>query len=239
MNPSPSLLPGVANHTYPARFDGTPAMIRSNHPDSAQLGVDRERERRVLEAIRSRPWAPEVIHWSPERLVTRFVPGPHPASGQHTPLYTLAHYLRQVHDTPVPEDIPTLDMRDTLRHLMARAAPLPDTLRQQVADLIRTWRPTGRRVLCHHDWHPGNIVVHRGHWVILDWEYAAVGDPLTDIASAALGFRLGEPGRRRLARLMGIANADLEAACTLMQAVNDLWSRVIRTLPVVTSRADA
>lgn len=41
--------------------------------------------------------------------------------------------------------------------------------------------PTVGKCLCHGDFHPGNILVEGGKPVVIDWEYASVGDRFDDI----------------------------------------------------------
>ncbi len=46
-------------------------------------------------------------------------------------------------------------------------------------------RSPNRPVLLHGDYWPGNFLFHEGHLVaVIDWEDAAIGDPLVDLATA-------------------------------------------------------
>lgn len=51
--------------------------------------------------------------------------------------------------------------------------------------------PDGTAV-CHMDVHMLNVIVHRGRPVLIDWVLAARGNPLADVAVAALQLRFGE-----------------------------------------------
>ena len=44
----------------------------------------------------------------------------------------------------------------------------------------------GQRRLCHFDFHPGNILVSHGGWVVVDWLGAASGPPAADFARTLL-----------------------------------------------------
>jgi Ser/Thr protein kinase RdoA (MazF antagonist) len=44
----------------------------------------------------------------------------------------------------------------------------------------------GRRVLCHFDLHPGNVIVGRDGWVVIDWMTASSGPSAADFARTLL-----------------------------------------------------
>jgi aminoglycoside phosphotransferase (APT) family kinase protein len=44
----------------------------------------------------------------------------------------------------------------------------------------------GRRVLCHFDLHPGNVIVGSDRWVVIDWLTASSGPPDADFARTLL-----------------------------------------------------
>jgi len=51
----------------------------------------------------------------------------------------------------------------------------------------------GRRALCHFDLHPGNVIVSRTGWVVIDWTTASAGPPDADFARTLV---LDPPGAR-------------------------------------------
>lgn len=104
---------------------------------------------------------------------------------------------------------------------------------QRIAVLDRLEKLPEGDILCHGDFHPGNIVVETDRSVILDWMTAASGNPIADVArtllllqSAALPEHLPTPlklllkvGRSQMARsyqarylqLSGISKDDIAA----------------------------
>ena len=44
----------------------------------------------------------------------------------------------------------------------------------------------GRRLLCHFDLHPGNVIVGPDRWVVIDWMTASSGPPDADFARTVL-----------------------------------------------------
>ena len=104
---------------------------------------------------------------------------------------TMADTLASIHRVDI-EILPTLP---------ERRDPLPDAIGFLPEDnewlQLRIWLErqadtacTGPSVLLHGDFWPGNLL-WRGNKIaaILDWEDAAVGDPLSDIAGACLELR--------------------------------------------------
>jgi aminoglycoside phosphotransferase (APT) family kinase protein len=74
-----------------------------------------------------------------------------------------------------------------LDHYGDRARLLNDTaLIKAVEDLARTCAPVDRRVVCHGDLHPFNILNNDGALTVLDWTAARVADPAYDVAFTAL-----------------------------------------------------
>jgi aminoglycoside phosphotransferase (APT) family kinase protein len=55
-----------------------------------------------------------------------------------------------------------------------------------VDHLVATRPPTERRVICHGDLHPFNVLQHSGELTVLDWTAAQIADPAYDVAFTAL-----------------------------------------------------
>jgi aminoglycoside phosphotransferase (APT) family kinase protein len=97
---------------------------------------------------------------------------------------------------PLPELFdylqPTADSGPLLAHLHARAGSAYD----------------GERVLLHGDYWPGNLLWRNGRLAaILDWEDAALGDPLSDVASCRLEL-LWKYGREAVSRFTAAYTGD-------------------------------
>lgn len=116
----------------------------------------------------------------------------------------MAEALAHIHSAPVA-GLPALPLRqDPLPELFAYLPldPAFETLRQRLSRLSDTGYD-GVPVLLHGDFWPGNLL-WRGQELmgVLDWEDAAVGDPLSDVACAALELRyvVGSEGAERFLR---------------------------------------
>ena len=81
----------------------------------------------------------------------------------------------------LPRDLPSTPETDRMRETLAnRAPPSP-------ASPASPASPTGRPALLHGDFWPGNILWnHRAVAAVVDWEDAAVGDPLSDLAGCRI-----------------------------------------------------
>jgi aminoglycoside phosphotransferase (APT) family kinase protein len=101
---------------------------------------------------------------------------------------------------------------------------LPEALRRELTDLLARVG-TGRRGVCHFDFHPLNVIVAPDGWVVIDWLGVAWGPPLADLArTLVIWGRSEEPpviDFMRRVRRHGLAQrgADDEAC--------DAWVRVL------------
>ncbi len=81
---------------------------------------------------------------------------------------------------------------------------------------------TGRPVLCHGDWHLGQLARHAGHggWVLIDVDDLGLGDPAWDLARPAMWFGAGLLGPGEWARFLG---AYRSAGGTAVPPDGDPW----------------
>lgn len=100
----------------------------------------------------------------------------------------MAELLACVHALPL-EHAPALPEReDPIAGLLEFLGPDRAQLRARLAE--RTVELTPRRTFLHGDFWPGNVLWRDGEVVaLLDWEDAAVGDPLSDVACCRLELR--------------------------------------------------
>jgi thiamine kinase-like enzyme len=88
-----------------------------------------------------------------------------------------------------------------------------------------------RKALFHSDLHHSNLIERAdGRLFLLDWEYAAVGDPLFDPACVLAYYPQATPHAQDLLAAAGLANraapAMLEHATWLYVLLAFLWDRV-------------
>lgn len=111
-----------------------------------------------------------------------------------------------------------------------------EQLAQLLAESERRSQDSGasdrRPVLAHSDLHGSNLVDGGPLWLI-DWEYAALADPLHDVACVLAYYPQAAPHAARLLAALGLERAAtpgaLEAAVWLFQLLVFLWYRARRT----------
>jgi len=129
----------------------------------------------------------------------------------------LATTLHAVHALPVPPGA-LGDYRpwglDDLTELPPRWSG-PDVW-SHALEIARRTVPAHRRVLCHRDFHPGNVLWHRGRVSgVVDWTHACIGPAAADVAHCRLnltllfGLEIADDFARRYGPLDDLAWFDL------------------------------
>lgn len=211
-------LPGGVSATVTALTLDTGRTVVIRQPGGTP---DLEPERRLLAALRPHLPVPEPLACGPGWLATALVdgaPDPGPAD-----LAAFARQLRAIHAVPLA----------ALDPLPARPLALePSTLAAQrtiAAALDHLAPPLTAPHLLHGDYWPGNLLWRDGRVVaVVDWEMAAQGDPLSDVATARLEilWSRGLEAMHEFTRLYGPTDPRALAAW-------DLWTahRKLRRLP--------
>jgi aminoglycoside phosphotransferase (APT) family kinase protein len=78
--------------------------------------------------------------------------------------------------------------KEVLERRIQRATRAPTALRTAASQQLATL-PDGT-ALCHGDYHMGNVLLGQQGPVVIDWENAAIGDPLADIARTRLVLQM-------------------------------------------------
>lgn len=94
----------------------------------------------------------------------------------------LAELHARMHDTTGVEGMPS--QQERLESKIKQAKGLSVALRESLLQAL-DGMPTGDR-LCHGDFHPWNVLMIAGGAVVIDWDSAACGNPLADVARAAV-----------------------------------------------------
>jgi thiamine kinase-like enzyme len=155
-------------------------------------------------------------------------------------LQRVAQRLGELHRIPVPPGWAARDdwRFDILRHvqsrwsrLQARAAaadisPLAVRVQEAAAQFAVTQNRQRPLALLHLDAHAGNLLAG-DDLVLLDWEYASLGDPLWDLASWLAPLPVTERQGLQLIQAAGRAGdtswQELRAARALFTLLNELW----------------
>jgi thiamine kinase len=233
---------GVTNDSWLVRTASAAIVVRINNPHAQTLHVDRSVEGEVLRIVAAAGIGPEVLLCDPKRhvLVTRYLGPTCTADDMHAPerIERLARLLRKLHALPASPSVSPLrwgdvvaDYAATLTTLNPDAALLDPDRKSRVLALAAQIESAPRsHALCHNDIHHLNLI-DAGELRLLDWEYAAVGDPYFDLASAAFYAEFNMEERALLLRAYeGRVDATmlqhLSKACAVFEYVHDLWHEV-------------
>jgi len=218
---------GITNHNVKVtRPDGV-VVLRVAGKDTDLLGIDRTVELAATRAAAEVGVGPEVVDFvEPEGwLVTRFVEGSNPPPErlrEPEQLRRVARALRAFHHGPaIPGRFDGLEVVEAYRDTaVERGAVVPDAfasaheLARRIAELRADQPPRA----CHNDLLNANFIDDGERLVIVDWEYAGMGDPFFDLANFAVNNGLDGEGEAELLEAYG--SADVQAL-TLMRFMSD------------------
>lgn len=224
---------GITNQNYRVDVAGESFVLRIGGTGTHLLGIDRGREHACTAIAAQLGVGAEVVRFlaADDALVTRFIVGegitPEKAA-QPDILSRIVEAMRHYHAGP---DFPgTFSPFATVRtyHALAldygvtfpEVLPLVLSLMEQIERAIgpvHTPRP------CHNDLLASNFIDDGQTIRILDWEYAAMGDPFFDLGNFAVNQELDEQQCTLLLRhyFGEVHSADL-AHLHLMQLGSDL-----------------
>jgi thiamine kinase len=201
---------GHANRSWLLAGRGHKLVLRVPVEDTRALGVERDAELAAIEAAAHAGIAPRIVEFdaSSGLLLSEYVEGRlWSRADAHDPaaVARLAQRLRTLHGVEPPARARHLEYARLIgdyRMGLARQSPRSaGSYRALAADADRHLAAiaAGRRVraLCHNDLHHRNIIEGRA-LVLIDWEYAAVGDPMFDLASIACYHDFEAHERRHL-----------------------------------------
>jgi thiamine kinase-like enzyme len=239
---------GITNHNVKVtRPDGV-VVLRVAGKDTDLLGIDRTVELAATRAAAEAGVGPEVVDFvEPEGwLVTRFVPGAIPrleTLREPEQLRRVARALRAFHQgPPLPGRFDALEVVEAYRDTaVERGAVLPAAFAaaHELARRIAALRAEQPPRPCHNDLLNANFIDDGERLVIVDWEYAGMGDPFFDLANFSINHELDAEGRAvLLAAYAGDAHAAGLAALDLMRFMSDFREAMWGVVQGVVSELD-
>jgi thiamine kinase-like enzyme len=233
---------GITNRNFRVALGESEYVVRRPGKDTDLLGIDRAAERLANGAAAELGIAPAIAASLEQCLVTEYVASS-PLSAQEVAAATveIAASLRAFHESdvllPVRFHVPDLlDSYATIVHARGGELPAQYAEAQAVAERIDAALALHEPRPCHNDLLTSNMIRARegDRILIVDWEYAGMGDPRFDLGNlsvgnefdeatddALIGAYYGEPpdDRKRAAlKLMRVLSDAREAAWGVVQA---------------------
>ena len=228
---------GPTNASYLLEQAGAQYVLRLDKPDAAKLGLNRGNENLVCQVVADAGLAPEPLYFDPAAgiYLRRYLPGRSWVdSDLASPvnLERLARLLRELHSlAPVGA---TFDPLAAARRYAAQLGSeksqailrRSEKLMQQIA--ADSMGPA----LCHNDLVCHNVLEGK-RLMLIDWEYAGIGDPFFDLAVVVRHHGLDEKLMHDFlqAYLERPASAQetshLRLQCNFYQFLLELWELIV------------
>jgi thiamine kinase-like enzyme len=198
---------GITNRNF--LVQPGPLVLRLGGENTQLLGIDRELEHTVTAWAAQAGLGAELICCEPSQdlLVTRFITGKTLTSSDAADpevLRELAALLRLLHQGPaLPGSFSPFQVARTYHQsAVDRGVDFPESLPEvwRRMELLELSLQGGAVCCCHNDLLGANFIHDGQGWRLLDWEYAAMGDPFFDLGNFAVNQGLDEEGCRILLR---------------------------------------
>jgi len=199
---------GITNRNFRVTFGDEDYVVRRPGKDTELLGIDRTAERLANEAAARLGIAPAVAIALEDCLVTRYVSCRPIGAGELAEgVEELARDLRAFHDCGA--QLPSrFFVPELLEHyaaiVRARGGVVPGEYDEAVLVVARICDavPAADLRPCHNDLLRGNVIraSASGRLMIVDWEYAGMGDPRFDLGNLSVNNAFDEATDERLLR---------------------------------------
>jgi thiamine kinase len=230
---------GLTNHSYLLQSGPDQWVLRCNALNSAELGIDRQREQQILALTATQKLSPTPMYTnaSHDYLISPYL-HPWQLDIEH-PLLTrddielLASRVRQLHDWNVSDaTVYSLNYRQHSQNYLHLIVEHRSQLTDEIAALQQMEQPfleqfqnsIERSVLCHNDLSPVHWRWQDNELCLIDWEYASLGDAAFDVAVLVQKWQLNESQIDRfLACYGGVSRQRLQLAQRVNGYISKLW----------------
>jgi len=224
---------GITNRNYCVRVDGEPFFVRLAGEETEALGIDRDNERAAVEAAAAAGVGPGVVAFLPEHgcLITEWIEGtPVPPEDlrRRAMLARLVRSIQAFHGcSKIPGEFSPFRVVELYREsaerrgveipevywwLLERAREVEGVLRQDPTPL----RP------CHNDLLNANFLLRDDRVMIVDYEYAGMGDVFFDLGNLSVNNDFDDDTDLSLLELyFGAATPSRVARLKLMRLMSD------------------
>lgn len=187
---------GLTNDNYKVSFGATSYFVRCNCGQNQLLESSLEREWICASLAAEAELAPKIIYYEPAEgvMLSNFICSQAEEINLRDSLtmQKFCDLVRSLHnlDVKFPSQFNPIDsIHNYVKNAHAIGAPLPpiicDLMLPWIVQLEQTINLQTKKVPCHLDLHHGNVLDDGNQMWLIDWEYAAMGDPLFDLATAA------------------------------------------------------
>lgn len=243
---------GTVNTSFRVDTRAGSFVLRLNGVAGALLGADHAREARLHAAAAVSGVAPELIYADLEQrfMIMRCVDGAAwDASdfGRPERLRELGATLRTLHaispPTVAPFNLAAILQGHSAKIIDAQPAErgLLESLMEEAGTALALCARGGRATaIVHNDLYHSNLIDGE-HLYLIDWEYAAVADPIFDPACVLAYHPHAEPYAQELLDAAGLAEVPLAVlfrARFLFMLLSFLWYRLRRLTAEVTATAE-
>ncbi len=224
---------GITNRNFRVDIAGQSFVVRLSGKDTELLGIDRAAEHEAAMAAATAGVAPEVVAYLPElrALVTSFVQADPLPPEDLERREVLEQVVRSVKSIHAMASIPsTFDAFRVVREYRTVAEEhgvrAPDEYGSALAFADRIERAFGRAPTpprpCHNDLLNANFLVKGGRVLIVDYEYAGMGDLFFDLGNLSINNGISEDAQMLLLELYfgRVTPADV-ARLKLMRVMSD------------------
>jgi thiamine kinase-like enzyme len=237
---------GITNRNFRVDVGGASYVVRLAGRDTGLLGIDRSAEFAAASAAAAAGVAPEVVAFVPRlgALITRFVEAERLSEedlDRRDVIEAVVLAVRAIHSMArLPSRFdPFMVVRKYRATAMSRGITIPPeydeaiSITDRIQEALRS-RPMPERP-CHNDLLNANFLVRDGRVLIVDYEYAGMGDPFFDLGNLAVNNSLSERAEQALIdAYFGRVTASAIARLALMRIVSDfreaMWGVVQQAL---------
>jgi thiamine kinase len=189
---------GLTNRSYLIQANKQKYVLRINASNSDALGIDRKREKTIIEKASSSDLAPAILYCSVEHqiLIAEYIDG---KKWQAVDLQNkrnktlLTDKLEQIHSLKLAT--PPFNYYEHAENywqsLLDKNGSVAEELsREREVILSQIKDHSASNIICHHDPNPNNILVKSNKLFFIDWEYAAPGWPALDYAALSVEWAI-------------------------------------------------
>lgn len=172
---------GLTNQGYLLELAGNCYVLRIAASNSLELGINREAEYQIQQLLEEQQLTPKVLYRAPDNSywLREYIAG-HALSVDDLNLNTLqemAAYLAKIHQLAAPATIPVIDLKKKIQAYQQQLGIAPSHSSSALPRYSKFH-------LCHMDPTAANwIRTADNQLVLLDWEYAGLGNPLWDLVT--------------------------------------------------------